>query len=117
MAYSVKLPRPRALLQRAVNDKIKRNLLDDMLLPLLDETVRRSYFIREADNRGDTVEADRLRGEMSERQKIKELSRQALRDGNAIKAEALDDMAIQLGTVHQYFLLQDSTFIVEYSFI
>jgi len=96
MAYSVKVPRSRMLRNISLESK-GRNLLDDLLLPLLDESVRRSFLIREASNRGDIEEVERLRREMSERQKMKELSIQAWREGDDKKAEALNDAAIQQG--------------------
>jgi len=98
MANLVRLPRSR-MLKNVSHERKQRNPLDDLCLPLLDETVRRSFLIREAGERGDTIEIERLRRDMSERQKLKELSRRARIEDNSEEADALDEMADQLGKI------------------
>mmetsp|Transcript_28075 Transcript_28075/g.68244 ORF Transcript_28075/g.68244 Transcript_28075/m.68244 type:complete len:208 (-) Transcript_28075:415-1038(-) len=65
-----RLPRP-----RVVRDAIRegrRNPLDELMLPLIDESVRRQYKIRDAIRRGDLKEAERLQSTKSRRQIVME---------------------------------------------
>ena len=53
------------------------SILDEMLIPLVDETIRRQYRIRDAERRNDQQEVERLRNEASPRQVALERSQQA----------------------------------------
>ena len=75
------LPRPRAV-------KSDPKLLDNILLPLIDESVRRQYQIRDAERRGDFKEANALRDEMSPRQR-------ALEEAQAARDAGMEERAIQ----------------------
>ena len=81
--FSGKLPRPRTV-RKAPADE---NPLDKLLLPLIDESVRNEYNIREAEKRGDKDLADELRQKKSNRQKAKEQVEAARREGNEDLAE------------------------------
>jgi hypothetical protein len=72
--FEGRLPRPRVVRQ-------SEKALDDLLLPLIDESVRRQYLIRDADRRGDTKEVALLKAEKSKRQIAKEMAEQARNDG------------------------------------
>lgn len=76
------LPRPRAV----TSDP---SLLDQILLPLIDESVRRQHQIRDAERRGDFEEANALRSEMSPRQQLLEEAQRAREAG-------LEERALQL---------------------
>mmetsp|Transcript_10667 Transcript_10667/g.18166 ORF Transcript_10667/g.18166 Transcript_10667/m.18166 type:complete len:741 (-) Transcript_10667:1623-3845(-) len=76
------LPRPRAV-------KSDPTLLDNMLVPLIDESVRRQYQIRDAERRGDFKEANALREEISPRQR-------ALEEAQAAREAGLEERALQL---------------------
>lgn len=76
------LPRPRAV----TSDP---SLLDQILLPLIDESVRRQHQIRDAERRGDFEEANALRSEMSPRQQLVEEAQRAREAG-------LEERALQL---------------------
>lgn len=73
--FSGRLPRPRAV--RTSED----NPLDKLLIPLIDESVRRQFYIRDAEARGDFDEVNNLRAEKSRRQAAKEKAEQALESG------------------------------------
>lgn len=75
--FSGRLPRPRVLRQRS-----SPNPLDEMLLPLIDESVRRQYYIRDAEVRGDIERAAQLRAEKSKRQAALERAQEAREAGN-----------------------------------
>ena len=66
--FNGKLPRPRVLRQSGSNP------LDKLLLPLIDESVRRQYLIRDAEKRGDFDEVRTLESEKSRRQQAKEMA-------------------------------------------
>ncbi|KAL7451173.1 hypothetical protein ACHAWC_003001, partial [Mediolabrus comicus] len=76
------LPRPRAV----TSDP---SLLNQILLPLIDESVRRQHQIRDAERRGDFEEANALRSEMSPRQQLLEEAQRAREAG-------LEERALQL---------------------
>jgi hypothetical protein len=82
------LPRPRAV--RASNGP---TALDNLLLPLIDESVRRQYLIREAEQRNDVDAANALRSEMSQRQSVLEQAQSARDRGLDEEAKRLDDEA------------------------
>ena len=76
------LPRPRAVR----NDP---SVLDNILVPLIDESVRRQYQIRDAERRGDFKEANALREEISPRQR-------ALEEAQAAREAGFEERALQL---------------------
>lgn len=76
--FSGRLPRPRTVRNAPPNE----NPLDKLLIPLIDESVRNEYNIREAERRGDLVLANELKAKRSNRQKAKEQVDAARREGN-----------------------------------
>ena len=96
-SFSGALPRPRALRQSASSDGYREGtaptLLDDMLLPLIDESIRRRYQIRDAERRGDIVEAEELRRQVSRRQTALDLAKRARSEGYEDEAKRLEDEA------------------------
>ena len=64
-----------------------------MLLPLIDESIRRKHQIRDAERRGDIVEAEELRRQVSRRQTALELAERARSEGYEDEAERLGDEA------------------------
>ena len=69
------------------------NPLDKLLLPLIDESVRNEYNIREAERRGDFSLANDLRNNKSDRQKAKEQVEAARREGNEDVAKEWENEA------------------------
>ena len=65
------------------------SLLDELLVPLIDESIRRQYRIRDAERRKDYAEADQLRAQISPRQAALEKAQRA-------REEGLDERAAQL---------------------
>lgn len=96
-SFSGALPRPRAVRQSASSDGYSEGaaptLLDDMLLPLIDESIRRKYQIRDAERRGDVVEAEELQRQVSRRQTALELAERARSEGYEDEAERLEKEA------------------------
>ena len=80
------LPRPRVVRSTA-------SALDKILLPLIDETVRRQYFIRDAEERDDIDTANMLRSEMSSRHSLVERAEVARKNGQLKEAERLENEA------------------------
>jgi hypothetical protein len=76
--FDGRLPRPRKLRNSVVGEA---NALDDLLLPLVDESVRNEYFIREAERRGDLDRVAELKDSKSRRQVAKEKAEEARRAG------------------------------------
>jgi hypothetical protein len=89
--YEQLTPRPRVL--RTIDNSDKSNPLDDLLLPLVDESVRRQYRIRDAELRGDTELVRELQKEKSRRQMAKEKAEQAREMGIDDAAERWDQEA------------------------
>lgn len=77
--FDGKLPRPRALRQSSEGSA---NPLDQLLLPLVDESVRRQYMIRDAELRQDEAALQKLQSEKSNRQVAKEKAEQAREAGS-----------------------------------
>jgi len=75
-SFTGQLPRPRAVGMPS-NSNIGPSILDEMLIPLVDETIRRQYRIRDAERRNDLQEVERLRKEASPRQVALERLQQA----------------------------------------
>jgi hypothetical protein len=91
------LPRPRVLRQDLVNSdnggKQSVNALDLLLLPLIDESVRRQYQIRDARLRGDKDLVRQLEESKSQRQLIREQADEARLNGDYDRAERLENEA------------------------
>ena len=87
--FSGRLPRPRTVRKAPANE----NPLDKLLLPLIDESVRNEYNIREAERRGDFSLANDLRNNKSDRQKAKEQVEAARREGNEDVAKEWENEA------------------------
>jgi len=83
-SFNGRLPRPRALKEASTNSNIYNTQfspLDEMMVPLIDESVRRQLLIREAKRRGDIEAADELENKKSMRQMAKESAVQARYEG------------------------------------
>jgi hypothetical protein len=87
--FSGRLPRPRVVQNAPPNE----NPLDKLLLPLVDESVRNQYRIREAEQRGDTALANELRASKSNLQKAKEQAEAARMTGDEELSEKWEDEA------------------------
>lgn len=74
--FSGKLPRPRVVRQS------ESNPLDELLLPLIDETVRKQYLIRDAERKGDNELVEELKSTKSRRQNAIEKAEDARKEGN-----------------------------------
>merc|ERR1712232_496934 len=87
--FSGRLPRPRTV-RNAPSDE---NPLDMLLMPLIDESVRNEFYIREAIRRGDLDLANQLKAKRSNRQRAKEQIDAARRDGNETLAKEWESEA------------------------
>ena len=78
--FNGKLPRPRILRTSSSNKSggNQKDALDDLLLPLVDESVRRQYLIREAEMNQDWETVQRLESTKSRRQFAKEMVEEAM---------------------------------------
>ena len=106
-SFDGQLPRPRVLREyknqegnRTKGKKSKDsestaspNPMDDLLIPFIDESVRREYLIRDADNRGDVDEARRLREEKSKRLVARERAAMARENGQDEEADRWEEEA------------------------
>ena len=98
-SFSGALPRPRAVKASTAktggdyDDGTPPSLLDDILLPLVDESIRCPYKIRDAEQRRDFDEADALRSEVSPRQVALEGARRAREEGRDDEADRLEEEA------------------------
>jgi len=103
-SFEGRLPRPRVLREAQSNQNAMsgeqsvlslstRDPLDDLLIPFIDESVRRDYLIRDAEKRGDKEEAARLREDKSKRQVAKERAAVARESDNEDEAERWEDEA------------------------
>lgn len=79
-----KLPRPRVLRQSP-------QILDELLLPYIDESVRRQFYIRQAYKNGDFELAQQLESQKSRRQILKERMEDNYLDENEKKQEMIMD--------------------------
>lgn len=73
--FKGRLPRPRVVRNAETNP------LDQLLLPLIDESVRRQYALRDAEQRGDMEALEQLKTQMSPRQRAKEQAEAARERG------------------------------------
>ena len=84
--FEGKLPRPRVVRQNP-------NALDELLVPLIDESVRRQYLIRDAERRGDMERVKELESVKSKRQMAKEQAEEARLVGAEDLARKWDEEA------------------------
>ncbi|CAB9512488.1 expressed unknown protein [Seminavis robusta] len=84
--FNGKLPRPRVL-RKEESTRRGMNTLDDLLVPLIDESARRQYLMRDAELRGDTETIERLQNEKTRRQLAKEKAEVARAVGDEDAAE------------------------------
>jgi len=84
--FEGRLPRPRVL-RACRTDKDKPNALDELLLPLVDESIRRQYQIRDAEQRGDIDLVRELKESRSKRQIAMEKAEEARGAGSDDVAE------------------------------
>jgi hypothetical protein len=90
--FDGKLPRPRVL-RRWDSSASTQNPLDKLLLPLIDESVRKQYLIRDAESRQDTLALEELQSTKSPRQVAKEKAKAAREVGQDAEAEAWEKEA------------------------
>ncbi len=99
-SFTGSLPRPRAVRASIAsasreydNGTSRPSILDDLLVPLIDESIRRQYWIRDAERRKDYAEADRLRAKISPRQAALEKAKRARDEGLEEKAAQFEEEA------------------------
>ena len=85
--FKGRLPRPRAVRNAETNP------LDQLLLPLIDESVRRQYVFRDAEQRGDLEALEQLKSQESPRQRAKEQAEAARESGADEVAEQWESEA------------------------
>ena len=107
-SFDGELPRPRVLReyenQNGNRNNIRKkskesetmaafNPIDDLLIPFIDESVRREFLIRDAEIRGDVDEASRLREEKSKRLVARERAAMAREVGQDEEADRWEEEA------------------------
>jgi hypothetical protein len=97
--FDGKLPRPRAIRKSEATRSTATNPLDDLLLPLVDESVRRQYRIRDAELRGDTDLLEQLQNEKTKYQIAKEKAQDARDRGDDEVAEYWESEAELYGSL------------------
>lgn len=98
--FAGKLPRPRVLrTQTKTDNDTNNNPLDDLLLPLIDESVRRQYLIRDAEQRNDFDTVRQLEEQQSRRQVALELAQEAQELGDEESAAEWGDEAELLASL------------------
>lgn len=85
--FEGRLPRPRAVRQSEQSKNGEMNALDRLLVPLIDESVRRDYYIRQAVQNGDMQLAQELESSKSMRQITREKAERAKEAGEQDVAE------------------------------
>lgn len=88
--FQGKLPRPRVIRDAESRGK---NLLDEQLMPFIDESVRNQYLIRDAEKRQDYEAVAALKLSKSRRQMAKEKAEEAREAGLNDVAQKYDDEA------------------------
>ena len=93
--FDGKLPRPRVLRTEAEKESNGQSLglLDTLLLPLIDESVRRQFLIRDALRRRDYETVRELEDKKSRRQALLEMAEEAKEVGNESDAAAWETEA------------------------
>jgi hypothetical protein len=89
---SEQMPRPRAVL-REYHSGESFTILDRLLMPLIDESVRGEYLIREARRRNDVEALKKLKKSRSKRQMAKEMAQLSREGGNPELAEMWENEA------------------------
>lgn len=89
---SEQVPRPRAVL-REYHSGESFTILDRLLIPLIDESVRGEYLIREARRRNDVEALKKLKKSRSKRQMAKEMAQLSREGGNPELAEMWENEA------------------------
>ena len=99
-SFTGSLPRPRAVRASLAsasreydNGTSPPSILDELLVPLIDESIRRQYRIRDAERRKDYAEADLLRAKISPRKAALENAQRARDEGLMEKAALLEEEA------------------------
>jgi hypothetical protein len=95
--FQGKLPRPRVLRQSSKGGV--PNPLDKLLLPLIDESVRRQYLIRDAELRQDEAALQELQLDKSPRQVAKEKAEEARAAGSQDVADWWENEAELYGSL------------------
>ncbi|CAJ1942448.1 unnamed protein product [Cylindrotheca closterium] len=90
--FNGRLPRPRVVRQQSESST---NPLDELLIPLIDESVRRQFRIRDAERQGDMELAKELRASKSKRQ-------EALERIESARANGEDDLVDQLESESEF---------------
>ena len=85
--FNGRLPRPRVV------KNAESNPLDKLLLPLIDESVRRQYMIRDAEREGDTQLVEELKASESRYQKAREQAEMAKTIGDDAFSEQWESEA------------------------
>lgn len=106
--FEGELPRPRAVKISEQNGG--RNALDELLLPLIDESARRQYKIREAEENGDLELAEVLRNEKSRRQLAKEQAELSRLKDDTETAEAWETEAEFLASLRADVTQDEGTY-------
>lgn len=89
---SEQMPRPRVVL-RNYHSGESFTPLDRLLIPLIDESVRGEYFLREARRRNDVEVLEKLKKTRSKRQMAKEMAKLSRERGNSELAERWENEA------------------------
>ena len=100
-SFEGRLPRPRVLKEAEMSIGMKNDSpysstlspLDELLIPLIDESVRRQIMIREAERRGDVSEIKTLQEDRSMRQRAKECAEEARKNGDKTIAALWEEEA------------------------
>lgn len=100
-SFTGSLPRPRAVRTSIAIASQKMydagasppSILDELLVPLIDESIRRQFRIRDAERRKDHDEADELRKSISPRQAALEKAQRALEAGLVDEAIRMEEEA------------------------
>jgi len=107
-SFTGSLPRPRSVRSSKSNNNGANyygegasppSILDELLLPLVDESVRRQYRIRDAERRGEADEAAALRDGAGPRQDALERARRAREEGMEDEAIRLEEEARLYGAL------------------
>ena len=96
-SFKGKLPRPRVL--KNVRSEDSFGPLDKLLIPLIDESVRRQILTRQAVRQGDLDEASKLTSKKSRRQIAKENAEQSRLEGNIDLAQKWEEEASFYGSL------------------
>jgi hypothetical protein len=100
-SFTGSLPRPRAVRTSMASTSRGEyedglsppSLLDELLVPLIDESIRRQYRIRDAERGKDYAEAAELRAQISPRQAALEKAQRAREEGLDEKAAQMEEEA------------------------